>query len=278
MKKFLIALTALLIASGQAAESQVDFRIDTDPTNLQGKTSFNLTTTTAIPDDAENHAIIFTPEMSFHTNQCIDFSITTGHRHRWKSWVLGHTLFFDRSNLEGIALDQIGTGVDLQTTRFDFRANYYHPITNLKFSAIQPSRWTDAEIFFKTPYFGVGTGPLYNLDTKTWALHSRLVVPIKDVTLNLGALCGAGEYATTQAMFSISFHLFKPKKPDALISPPCHVHKASLYYNSGYSIENASFDDLYSGKIKLEYNPKIVSYIEQNEDEVTFQDKRKREE
>lgn len=276
MKKTL----SILLAIGSllySAESQVDLRIDTNPMNLQGRSAFNLTTTTSLPDDAENHALIFTPEMSFYTNGGIDFSITTGHRHKWDSWILGHTIFFDRSNVSGIALDQMGTGFDLQTPRFDFRMNYYHPITQLDESPIQLAKWMDAEIFFKTPWFGVGTGPLYNIDQNSFSLHSRIVVPVKDITLNLGALCGEGEMGISQAIFSISFHLFKPKKPNALTSPPCHVQKSHLYYNSGYAYEKASPRERIAGKAKLDYNPNFVEYIEQSEEEITLLDKKKEE-
>lgn len=263
MKYFTILFFSIATALF-SADSQVDLRLDTDPSNLQGKSAFNVITTTALQTEDSKHAVLFTPEMSFYANGGIDFSVTTTHRHKYKNVVVGHNIFFDRTNAGSFFLDQLGTGFDLLTPRFDFRVNYYHPITNYAYSPLKACKWADSEIFFKTPYFGVGTGPLYNLDMKEWALHSRVIIPFKDFSLNFGGLCGQAGFS--QAIFSISFHLFKPKSQDILISPPCHVQKANIYYNSGYM-----FDPMMESK--LEYNPNIVTYIEQSEDEITLRDK-----
>jgi hypothetical protein len=266
MKKLIFSLLATL-STAFAAESQVDLRIDTNPRDLNAKSSLNVSTTTAVYVE-ESHAILMMPEMSFYTNGGIDFSVTGAHRHRWNNWVWGHTMFFDRTYVDGNSLDQIGTGMDLQTDRFDFRANYYHPATHYGNAEFVASKWLDAEIFFKTKYFGVGTGPLYNIDMKAWALHSRIVIPLRNCSLNFGGICGSGELGQSQAVFSISFHLFKPSKANRLISPPCHVQKSNIYYNSAYSFEGK--DDT---QVVLQYNPNLVSYIEQTEDEATLGDK-----
>lgn len=272
MKK-LIAFLSTAITCVFAADSQVDLRIDSNPYDLSGKSSFNVVTTTALQTDSEAHAALFTPEMSFYTNGGIDFSVTAAHRHRFKNIVWGHNVFFDRTNVGGQFCDQVGTGLDLLTNRWDFRANYYHPITDFGYSPLKACKWIDSEIFFKTKYFGVGTGPLYNVDMKNWALHSRLVVPFKDFSLNLGGICGGGETGIAQVLFSISFHIFKPRSNDTLITPPCHIQKASIYYNSVYALQNASHEDVLNGKVRIDYNPNIVTYIEQSEEEMAFQDK-----
>lgn len=271
MKKLIFILTSA-ISSVFAADSQVDLRLDTNPSDLNGKSAFNVVTTTAIQADSNNHALLFTPEMSFYANGGIDFSVTSAHRHRHRDFVWGHNVFFDRTNVGGQFCDQVGTGLDLLTNRFDFRINYYHPITDYGASPLRACKWADSEIFFKTKYFGVGTGPLYNVDMKHWALHSRLVVPCRDFTLNFGGLCGEAGYSS--AIFSISFHLFKPKNPDTLTCPPCHVQKANIYYNTGYYLQGASHDDILHGKVKIEYNPNVMTYIDQSEEEITFQDKK----
>lgn len=263
--------------SAFAVDSQVDLRIDTNPYNLEEKSSFNVTTTTAMVSESEKHALIFTPEMSFYANGGIDFSITYGHRHRLSNFVVGHHFFFDRTNVSFKSLDQIGSGIDIQTNLCDFRMNYYHPTTKYGKGSIRACKWADCEIFFKTPYFGVGTGPLYNLDMKAWALHSRIVIPLKSCSLNFGAICGGGEYGQSQAVFSLSFHLFEPNKRDALISPPCHVQKSNIYYNSGYALDKPNFKQRRHGIVKLDYNPSIVSYIAQTEDDVTLRDKEHKE-
>lgn len=274
--KGLISVFLSLICTAFAAESQLDLRVDADPINLQRKTSINITSTTSVKTPDEQHGFLITPEMSFYHTGGIDFSVTGAHRHRWDNWVLGHNIFFDRTNFDQFSLDQIGTGVDLQTPRFDFRANCYFPISTSNAKSLKPCKWVDSEIFFKTPYFGIGTGPLYNIDLNTWALHSRIVVPMKDITLNLGGICGAGNYAQNTVMFSMSFHLFKPKKSDALTLPACHVHKSSIYYKSNYSYNSSKEDDkLHSTKprLKLNYNPNVVVYIDQLEEESTLVDR-----
>ena len=265
MKSKLISILAALCCYGYAADSQVDVRIDTDPNNLQNRSSFNITTTTS-QEFGTDHALLFTPEMTFYNDGSVDFSIGAGHRHNWKGLAFGHHVFFDRSTVGALCLDQVGTGVDVLSDRVDFRANYYHPCTKATdggFFTVKSCRWADAEFFFKTPYFGVGTGPLYNLDFKNWAIHSRLVVPLRDCSVSVGAIAGQGGYG--QALLSVSFHLFKPKSKGNLTAPSCHVQKSNIYYNFGYMMTTPpDGENIDAG---------LISYIDNTEAEITHQEK-----
>lgn len=261
-----IVFFVLGISFLNASDNQVDFRVDTDPSNLDHRTSFNVATTTSVMEG--NHSILICPEMTFYTSGGVDFSVAMAHRHRFKGFVLGHQVFFDRSNTRSFDTDQIGTGFDLLTNQFDFRVNYYQPIRSRGVITFKSSKWMDAEILFKTKYFGVGTGPLYNFNMKEWALHSRLVIPMKGFSVNFGALCG--QSGLSQALVSISFHLFKPNHSSALISPPGHVKKSSIYYNSA-----CFFDGLNNPMVEVrdmqDFHQDASHYIHQSEEEMTFQ-------
>lgn len=226
---FLIASLSIF-----GAESQVDLRIDSNPLIPNQRSSLNVTSTNFVDFMEGKHGALLTPEMTFHVNGNTDFSVTMAHRHKFKNVVWGHSVFLDRTHLDFCQLDQVGTGLDLLTNFFDVRLNYYHPLTRFKYPIIFPNRWVDSEVFFKTKFFGVGTGPLYNIDTKTWALHSRIVVPLKTFSIHLGALCGSGPWADSKAVLSVSFHLFRPKTMNRMATPASHLQRSSFYYTSAY--------------------------------------------
>lgn len=257
MKK-LIATLLSTITTVFATESQIDLKIDADPNDLHKKSSFNVMSTTSA--NSEDHSVLISPEMSLYTTGTIDFSLTGTHRHRLGSYIFGHSIFFDRSNMGFVSFDQLGTGFDVLTKRMEARLNYYHPICYGKKMAVKAAKWLDAEVFFNTPYFGVGTGPIYNIDMKFWALHSRLVIPMRTCSFTLGGICGEKGYA--QAFISVSFHLFRPAHSDLLIAPPCHTSKSNIYYKSAFKMDT-------QGNLIDIYDQRFVDYISQIEDEVS---------
>lgn len=260
-----------------SADSQVDLRIDTNPFVPQQNSSLNVTSTNSVTFSEGNRGLLFSPEMTFHLAGAVDFSLTTAHRHRFKNFILGHNVFLDRTHIDDLQIDQIGTGLDFLAKDFDVRFNYYHPLTQAKETAIYPNKWVDSEVFFKTKYFGVGTGPLYNIDRKDWALHSRVVVPLKTFSVHVGALCGGGDWAQSKVVFSVSFHLFKPRVADRMITPPCHLQRSSFYYTSMYVPPEApealkSYIIEKVGKKGI-FNPKVGDYLDTVEEGIALQDR-----
>ena len=272
LRSFLCAL-AVTCGALFAHDSSLDLRIDADPTNLGGSGSMNVTTTNVA--EFGNHSLLFTPEMSFYANGGIDFSVSAGHRHTFWGATFGHHVFFDRSNQGLMTFDQIGTGLDVLTARWDLRANYYEPYYKRAryygpFYSVTSSKWADAEIFFKTRFFGVGTGPLYNIDEKHWGLHSRLIIPMNHCSVSIGAICGQSDHA--QGCVSVSFHLFKPKVCSPLVIPGSHVQKSNVYYifaDKEKDPAKRARDEV----MRPHFNPNMVRYVEQTEDSITLRDK-----
>ena len=256
---------ALLSSVLLAAESQVDLRIDSDPDNLGKRSCFNVTTTNSITN--QNYAFLFSPSMSFYVDGAVDFSFAFANRYQFSKCVVGHQVFFDRSYRPTLVADQLGTGIDVLTNHFDVRLNYYHPLRTKGLYKFSGSKWMDSEILFKTPYFGVGTGPLYNIDMRTWALHSRLIIPMKGFSVNIGGLCGAGAYS--QLMISLSFHLFPAKNATRLTSPMCHVKKMSIYTDPSYVIE-ALHGKGTARSVQRFYGLETSTYVEQSEESMTL--------
>lgn len=227
----LLTLIPIILTKLLMANSYLDLHCAIDPYDLRGQTRFDLSAPHVFFH--QDGSLIFTPEASVYTNSNVELGFSLAKKHQWGEHIVGTHVFYDRSHISGNSFHQTGIGAVYSTDRFDFTTNYYHPLTKVQGSswdAVTPTKWVDTEMLLKTPYFHVGTGPIYNIQYKHFALHSRLVVPTKHCMFSVGGVIGEGGYS--QGFFSVSFNLMKNGEITPLSTPISRTKKCSVAFYS----------------------------------------------
>lgn len=220
MKKLITAFT-FFIGSLFSFDRFFDISLTTDFANLKEYSHVDLNSEVAFP--FSNRAVLLNPRLSIFFDGTMDASVAAGLRHEFKYGTLGHHVFWDSSGTKEAHFHQIGHSLDFLTPRFDFRLNYYHPITKEQSSKkylFSPHKWMEAETIWKNRFCQIGIGPKYNLFNQEWGSQARLVVPFK--FFSIGGLVGYEKSKGISGCVSLSFRLFSTPRTSLLQAPICH--------------------------------------------------------
>lgn len=166
---------------------------------------------------------IVNPKLSLFLDKSMDASIATGMRYKTALGCFGHHIFWDSSSTKDGHFNQIGTSFDLLTDFFDYRINYYHPLTRKQKTEeilSRSHRWVESEVIFKHPYFQVGMGPKYNLFEKEWGTQMRISVPFHH--FNIEAFISHDSKNKFYGCMSFSFSLYSTPRSDYFDAPISH--------------------------------------------------------
>lgn len=226
MKILLTIATAYSIIL-PATESMSDLRIAVDPTDAKNRSHIDFISQTSF--DMGRFSFLVNPELAFYLNRSVDFGLSLGHRWPTRIGAFGHHVFFDRSQMPTISVNQFGSGIDWLTPKFDLRANYYHPISpaiTLKDRLVKPCKWLEMESVFKTKYFNVAAGPTYNIDSGIFGVQSRFVVPFERFSLGLGG--SIDQSGRKETFLLTSFHLYRDKGGEYSNIPASHTKRPKV--------------------------------------------------
>lgn len=212
-----------------ANESMLDLRMAVDPFDAKNRSHIDIVSQASFK--TPYCSLLVNPEIAFFLNKSVDFGISLGHRWELPVGILGHHIFFDRSQLPKISVNQIGTGIDLLTSKIDIRANYYHPVSPsvlLRDRIVKPCKWMEAEAMFKTPYFNLGVGPNLNIDSGVMGAQGRVIIPFERFSVGLGGMLDArGE---RQGFIITNFHLYRDKSGDITHTPLSHTKRPKIEF------------------------------------------------
>lgn len=257
--KFMIPL----LAAGSslfAYDSYIDCQVTANPYDLRGQTHIDITAPHVFYH--EQGSVIFTPELTSYVGSNTDIGFSLAKKHLIGPFTVGSHIFYDRSSFPGGNFHHVGSGIFVGTDHFEFTSNYYHPLSPgwsipaipmVRADAfVKPCKWIDSEFQIKSPWFQVGTGPIYNFDYKEVALHSRLIVPTERCTFSLGGMMSESGFC--QGFISVSFSLMKNPSSSMLSTPLNRTKKCSVAYQNISVIRSRQYD----------------KYIRQNEQLITL--------
>lgn len=228
MIKSTIAICTLLLLNAFSHQHSVDLKMSVDPIDAKNRSHIDIVAQKAF--EFKNFSILLSPEIAFYFNKSVDFGLTLGHRWNLAYGAVGHYVFFDRSQLPKISVNQVGSGFDYITDKFDVRLNYYHPISpalQLKDRIVKPCKWIESEGIFKHKYVHIGAGPTFNIDAKVVGVQSKIIFPFDKFSLGLGASIDQNKHK--QLFLITSFHLYKTSKYNHANSPSSHTKRPKIY-------------------------------------------------
>lgn len=226
--KFLAILTTLTTLL-TASESMTDLRIAVDPFDAKNRSHVDFVAQASF--DAGKFSFLVNPELAVYLNKSVDFGISLGHRWPFMNGAIGHHVFFDRSQMPTISVNQVGSGIDWLTPFMDFRANYYHPISpaiTLKDRLVKPCKWGELEAVYKTKYFNVAAGPNFNFDSRILGAQSRFVIPFERFSLGIGGTID--QSGKKEAFLLTSFHLYRDKGGQYSNIPASHSKRPKVEF------------------------------------------------
>ena len=197
----------------KATESTVDLRMAVDPIDAKNRSHIDILSQTTF--DMGPCSLLVNPEIDFYFNKSVDFGLSLGHRWALPYGALGHHIYFDRSQLPKLSVNQIGTGIDYLTPYVDFRLNYYQPLSGIFELAgykFKPCKWIEGEALLKTPFANFGIGPSLNFDNQVWGAQGRVIFPFERFSLGVGS--HIDQRGNSDAFLCTSFHLYKDKNGD----------------------------------------------------------------
>lgn len=201
--------TAVLLLSTRAfaMDGYFDIESNFDPMNVKQKSYIELSPSTYLPIDDKSW--IFNPKLSFYLDGSVDVSMATGMRHTTQNGFLGHHVFWSLSQTKHGSFHQIGHSLDFLTEDWDYRVNYYHPLTKQQTDDLfkyDTHKWTEVEALWKGDHFNIGFGPKYNFSTRSIGLQTRFVIPFK--FFNIGACAGYDHKHGFSSALSLSFNIY----------------------------------------------------------------------
>ena len=221
MKKIIFLSVVGLSANLFSFDRFFDISLTTDFANLKERSHIDFNSQAAFP--FSNKAFLLNPRLSVFFDGTMDVSVATGLRYEFEFGTLGHHLFWDSSGNKDAHFHQLGHSLDFLTPIFDFRVNYYHPITKEQTDEkfiISPHRWVEGEVVWKNRFCQLGLGPKYDLFKKRWGSQARIVFPFR--FFSIGSLISHDKNNGVSGCFSLSFRLFSTPRQSFLQSPICH--------------------------------------------------------
>lgn len=223
MFKILTTLIASLPFSLCAINGYFDMDVSFDPMNMKSRSHVDIAPQSSVAFAEANKVWLLTPRFSIYMDGSFDIAMATGLRHTIKSGFLGHHAFWSVSQTGHGKFHQLGHSLDFLTPQWDFRINYYHPVTKTQMDEwflYSTHKWIESEALWKGKHFNVGLGPRFNFTTNCVGLQSRFVVPFK--YFNLGAIVGYDYKSNFTFSLSFSFSLYNSTRSSQLHDPISH--------------------------------------------------------
>jgi hypothetical protein len=221
MYKSLISILVSIPFALFAMNGFFDVDVSFDPMNIKSRSHIDIAPQTDF--DFGDKTLLFTPRFSMYLDGSCDLAVATGMRHTLENGFLGHHAFWSVSQTKHGKFHQLGHSFDYLTPKWDFRVNYYHPITKTQqddWFLYSTHIWAESEALWKGQYFNVGLGPRYNFTTDCWGAQSRFVVPFK--YFNVGAIIGYDHQSQITFSVSFSFSLYNSTRKSQLHDPISH--------------------------------------------------------
>lgn len=221
MKRLIFITILLSNAALSALDRFLDINLTTDFNNLKERSHVDFNSQAVVP--FTNRSLLLSPRISVFFDGSMDVSVATGIRHQTPLGILGHHVFWDSTGARDAHFHQIGHSLDFLTDLFDYRINYYHPITKqqvYKKFLVSPHRWIESEIVYKHSLFHVGMGPKYDLFDKQWGAQAKVTVPFN--YFSIGSIASYDRRSGFSASISLSFRLYGTPRKSAMESPIYH--------------------------------------------------------
>jgi hypothetical protein len=235
-----------------------DMDVSFDPVNMKSRSHVDIAPQSAV--SFWDKAWLLTPRFSIYLDGSFDVAIASGLRHTTSLGYLGHHSFWSVSQTKHGKFHQLGHSLDFLTPHWDFRLNYYHPVTKTQMDEwflYSTHIWAESEVLWKGQHFNVGFGPRYNFTTNCWGAQSRFVIPFK--YFNLGAIVGYDHGFLPTISISFSFSLYNSTRTSQLYDPVCHKSRVRYekielpIYNKAKEPKKESQENL--GVVKEEPKP-----------------------
>lgn len=217
----LISLLAFLPFSISAMNGFFDMDVSFDPMNMKSRSHVDIAPQTSV--SFSDKAWLLTPRFSIYMDGSFDLALATGIRHSTSYGFIGHHAFWSVSQTKHGNFHQVGHSFDFLTPKWDFRINYYHPITKIQMDEwflYKSHIWAESEALWKGEHFNIGIGPRYNFTTDCWGSQWRFVVPFK--YFNLGAIFGYDYKSQFTFSISFSFSLYNSIRTSQIHDPISH--------------------------------------------------------
>lgn len=221
MYKILTYFLALLPFSLSAMNGFFDVDVSFDPMNIKARSHIDIAPQSAV--SFSDKAWLLTPRFSIYLDGSCDIAVATGLRHTTENGYLGHHAFWSVSQTKHGKFHQVGHSLDYLTPKWDFRVNYYHPITKIQMDdwfLYSTHIWAEGEALWKGEHFNIGFGPRYNFTTDCLGTQLRFVVPFK--YFNVGAIVGYDYRSQLLFSISFSFSLYNSTRTSQLHDPISH--------------------------------------------------------
>jgi hypothetical protein len=198
-----------------------DMDVSFDPMNTKTRSHIDIAPQSAV--SFSDKTWLLSPRFSIYLDGSLDIALATGLRHTTPNGYLGHHVFWSVSQTKHGKFHQVGHSLDYLTPNWDFRINYYHPITKTQMDdwfLYSTHIWAESEVLWKGEYFNIGLGPRYNFTTDCIGSQFRFVVPFK--YFNLGAILGYDYESQITFSISFSFSLYNSIRSSQLYDPIAH--------------------------------------------------------
>ena len=227
MRYLIFVLITFFTNSLRCIDRFLDINLTTDFSNLKQRSHVDFNSQAVVPFSKQ--AFLLNPRITIFFDGSLDVSLASGLRHQLKYGTLGHHVFWNSTATRDARFHQIGHSLEFLTDQFDYRVNYYHPITKdqqYKNFLVSPHRWVESEMIYKHRIFHVGAGPKYNLFEKAWGVQAKLSFPFQ--YFSIGSLVSYDTTNKFSSAISISFRLYgTPRKKS--IDSPIHYQSRVLY-------------------------------------------------
>lgn len=221
MNRLVYILFSFAMSAVSAMDRFFDISLTTDFSNLKQRSHIDVNSQASFP--VSSKMFILNPRISIYFDGTMDLSMASGLRHELPWGTLGHHVFWDTSALKNARFHQIGHSLDFLTPKFDYRLNYYHPITKEQISTkyfLSSHNWAEFEMTWKNSFCQIGLGPKYDFFRNEWGTQLRTLVPFK--FFSIGSLLSYEKSNGFAGCFSLSFRLFSLPRPSFLHSPISH--------------------------------------------------------
>lgn len=196
----------------------LDINLTTDFSNLKQRSHIDFNSQAVVPFSKQ--AFLLNPRISLFFDGSMDVSLATGLRHQLNGGTLGHHLFWNSTATRDAHFHQIGHSLEFLSETFDYRINYYHPITKdqvYKNYLVSPHRWIETEIVYKHPAFQIGAGPKYDLFQKAFGIQAKVTIPFQ--FFSVGTLISYDKINKFSGAISVSFRLYGTPRNKLTESP-----------------------------------------------------------
>jgi hypothetical protein len=233
-----------------------DLDVCLDPMSMKSRSHIDISPQSVVPFN--DKVWLLSPRFSVYMDASLDIALATGLRHTFSKGYFGHHVFWSVSQTAHGKFHQVGHSLDYLTPRWDFRVNYYHPVTKTQMDEwflYSTHKWAESEVLWKGQHFNVGLGPRYNFTTDCWGVQTRFVVPFK--YFNLGAIVGWDYDSLPTFSISFSFSLYNSTRTTQLHDPISHKSRVR-YEKIELPVHNKAKEPIEEQKKAIEENLGLV--------------------